>query len=134
LLAFGGWIFAFWTHGRVSFDASLLAVLACATVIEGIWRVPSSVRLGTNRHRPLATGFLCASLLGLGCSAVLAVSLGIVGMAWGMVIAQLAMCLITIPLTTPLIGMGNPAYLRAVAKPPLGELRAGWRMVRSRFA
>jgi len=133
LLAFGGWIFATWTHGRVSFDAALLAVLACATVIEGVWRVPSSVRLGTNRHRPLATGFLFSSLLGLASAAVLVFPAGIVGMAWGMVIAQLAMCLITIPLTTPLIGMGNAAYLRAVAHPPLGELRAGWRMIRSRI-
>ena len=133
LMAFGGWIFATWTHGRVSFDSGLLAVLACATVIEGVWRVPSSVRLGTNRHRPLATGFLCASLLGLASAAVLVFPAGIVGMAWGMVIAQLAMCFITIPLTTPLIGMGNAAYLRAVVRPPVGELRAGWLMIRSRF-
>jgi O-antigen/teichoic acid export membrane protein len=133
LLAFGGWIFATWTHGHVSFDSGLLAVLACATVIEGVWRVPSSVRLGTNRHRPLATGFLFSSLLGLACAAVLVLPAGIVGMAWGMVIAQLAMCLITIPLTTPLIGMGNAAYLRAVARPPVAELRAGWRMIRSRI-
>lgn len=133
LLALGSWIFAVWTHGRVSYDLGLFAVLSLATVIEGLWRVPSSVRLGTNRHRPLAIAFLGASLLGLTCAIAMTGSVGIVGMAWGMVAVQLVMVVITIPLTTPLIGTGNATFLRSLAKPPVAELRAGWRMVRGRL-
>ena len=130
LLLLGGWIFRIWTHDNLEFHHVLLSVLILATVVEGVWRVTSAVRLGTNRHQPLALGFLASSLLGLLCAGLLTSTLGMVGMAWGMVVAHLAMCLVTIPLTVPLIGWSTGGYLAAMLVPPVKEVQAGLRLVR----
>jgi O-antigen/teichoic acid export membrane protein len=123
LIVLGPTIFAVWTHHQISYSASLLFGLVAGTVAECLWRVASSVRLGTNRHRPLATGFLLCSLLGMAVAMLAGRFAGLAAMSYGIILTHLAMCLVTIPLTTPLIGMTIPGYLRAVVTPPLAELR-----------
>ena len=94
-----------------------------ASVFEALWSVLASARMGTNRHRPLAWGFLAVTLAGLAAGLFLtgAAGLELAGLAPAGV--ELAMCLIAIPLTAPLIGYRSGGLLAAVATPPVAECR-----------
>ncbi|PRX09057.1 UNVERIFIED_ORG: O-antigen/teichoic acid export membrane protein [Martelella mediterranea] len=124
LVLFGGHIFRYWTHGRIEFETSVFLLLLLASVLEGIWRIAATIRLGSNRHRPLVWGFAAFSAVGVGCAFVLGPLWGLAGMATAVVIPNLAMCVLTIGSTTSLLKMTVGSYLVNIAKPPLFEAKS----------
>lgn len=129
LMALGPWFFEVWTGGKILFLPILFATLLLATLFEALWSVSSTIRMGTNRHRPLAWSYLAVSLAGL----VLMLGLSQTGslslLSIGIVMAELMMTLIAIPITLSLVGLQKRSFLLGHCRPPIAELGALWRRV-----
>lgn len=133
LILFGETFFTYWTHGSIPFTETIFALLLMASVIEGIWNIAGSIRLGSNRHRPIVWGFLILSVLGLGLSALLGHLAGTIGIAFSLVLVNLAMCMFTIIVTSSLLDQSVGAYLANLVKPPISEVTGIARMIRRRL-
>lgn len=48
------WLLQIWTHGRIEFVPSLMALLLAYAAVSGIWHVPAVLLLATNQHVGLA--------------------------------------------------------------------------------
>ena len=120
--ATGEWIFYSWTRNEVAYDSVLFSILLLATLSETIWRTLSSVRMGTNRHRPLVWGYLFLTLSGLLMASVLVASFGLAGVAFATMLVDAGMCALTILVTLPLINLSARAYLAGLLRPPLAEI------------
>ncbi|MBB4122697.1 lipopolysaccharide biosynthesis protein [Martelella radicis] len=124
LVLFGGAIFRYWTHGRIAFESSVFLLLLLASVLEGIWRIAATVRLGSNKHRPLVWGFAAFSAVGVASAFLLGPHWGLAGMAVAVIIPNLAMCVLTIITTSSLLDFSVGYYLVSIAKPPIFEAKS----------
>ena len=125
----GPWFFGLWTGSKILFMPLLFAILLLATVFEAMWSVASTIRMGTNRHRPLAWSYLAISLLGLGLMIWLSKTGSLAMVALGVVTTELAMVLIAIPITVSLVDLQKRNFLLAHFRPPFSELGAIWRRI-----
>ena len=122
LFSTGPWIFLFWTHGQVSFNSALFATLLLAVVAESLWRVPASIRLGSNRHRPVAWGYLIFSASGLAIVAWLTNTIGLIGAGIGIFLIDIAMAFWTILTLRGIIDGCVSKYVRTLFRPPFCEI------------
>jgi O-antigen/teichoic acid export membrane protein len=122
LILVGSWIFEFWTNGNVKFNPTLLAILLAGVVAESLWRVSTAIRLGTNRHRPVAWGYLLASLLGISFMIFLANSYGLIGVAASVAFIDIAMSIIAIWTLREMISVSRKVYIKGLIHPPIKEL------------
>lgn len=123
LMLLGPWLFGIWTQGEVVFMPILFALLILATIFEGQWRVAAAPRLGSNRHRPLAWGYLATAIFGLVAMGVWGRSLGMIGM--GVVLAGMDMAMLSIALMANRSILGSQVLksLRETVRFPVAELR-----------
>ena len=132
LAALGHWIFATWTRGEIAFMPILFFPLLLSTVLEGIWRVPASVRFGTNKHRPLVWSYLTLSLVGIFVAYILAQNWGLEGVGYALVFIDGTMCVITLYFNRLLLGVGITTYLRSLLVPPVDDIRYVAEMLKNR--
>jgi O-antigen/teichoic acid export membrane protein len=132
LFILGSDIFQAWTDGKVQFVPSLFLVLICSTILEGIWRVASTLRLGSNRHRPLAWGYLILSILGVSAAYLIGSNYGLSEIAIPLVLIDLFMCILAIKVTVPLLDMTYGHYLIGMLTPPYHEVAAILRQLRKK--
>ncbi|MCB4457237.1 lipopolysaccharide biosynthesis protein [Leisingera sp. McT4-56] len=132
LMIAGPVIFSAWTHGQIGFLPFLFAPLLLATILEGIWRVPSAARLGTNQHRPLAWGFFLLSLFGTGAAFALSHQWGLIGAACALVLVHAGMCVLTLRCNQAVLGASMGQFIRDLTTPPILELRYVVRKLASR--
>lgn len=123
LVVFGKWIFEIWTHGNIEFSRVLFTILIMAAVVEGLWRIASTIRIGSNRHRPIAWGFLIFSCLGLWLAFGLGKVFGLDGIAFAMLITQVVTCIFVIWVTVKLLDMTSGSYVLNLMIPPVREIR-----------
>ncbi len=55
-----------WTHGRIEFDPSLMALLLAYAAVGGVWHVPRILLMATNQHIGIAGWSLAAGALSIG--------------------------------------------------------------------
>ncbi|MFC3200246.1 lipopolysaccharide biosynthesis protein [Alteromonas oceani] len=123
LMLIGGWIFEIWTHGEIVFYKELLIFLLLAVIAESLWRIPTSIRLGSNRHRPVAWGYLLFSILGLLLSYLLAPYYGLIGVVTGLVFIDVMMVVLAILTLRGIINIPIGKFLLNVVKPPIKEIK-----------
>ena len=127
-------VFSLWTGGEIGFSPTLLSLLVLASLAEALWSVIAAVRMGTNRHRPLAWSYVIMACLAV--LAMLAVSGNdaLLPVAAIVAVVDCVMALVSLRLTLGLLDMRAAAFLRALASPPAAELRAIARTVLRRAA
>ena len=124
LMIAGPGLFAVWTSGTVDFLPSLFLALILSTILEGIWRIGASIRLGTNQHRPVVWAYLGLSLIGLALAWFLAQGGELSGIALALVATDAVMCIWVVRVTAPLIDVSTQTYLRSILTLPTRELIA----------
>ena len=93
-------IIELWTLGRITFDQRLLDIFLLFLVFQAPWLSSSVFPAAFNRHKNLAVCFILSAVLGLGLALALVQPLGIVGVALGLLIADVLICGWFIPLDT----------------------------------
>ena len=124
LFVAGAATFTLWTGGNISFAPTLFAVLLGATLAEALWSVVATIRMGTNRHRPLAWSYLVVSCAGLLAMVWLAETSDLAAMASVLMVIELAMVAIALPMTLRLLDIDLGRFLVDLAKPPVSEVIA----------
>lgn len=122
LMAFGPWFFSIWTRHHIPFVAPLFLALLVGVVAEALWRVPASIPLGTNRHRPIAWGYLACSVAGLLISAPLGIVVGLPGVGIGASLIDVAMSVWATLMVSRMLGVTPGSYLRKLIVPPINEV------------
>lgn len=108
-------VFTLWTGGQLAFDPVLLHAFLALLVLQAPWTASSYVLLATNHHADLAKRQLVAGVLGLALGAWLATEYGPSGVLWGLLLAETALCGLTIPrAVVRLVGDSWPRYLAEV--------------------
>ncbi|WP_319518089.1 hypothetical protein [uncultured Martelella sp.] len=134
LMLFGGIFFRYWTHGRVDYVMPLFLLLLSASFLEGLWSIASSIRLGSNKHRPIVWGFFVISIVGIALAVLLGKIIGNLGVASSVVLSNLAMCVLTIRATTSLLKLSTRQYLGNLVTPPVDEIRKMGRFLKRKIA
>lgn len=93
LALFGPGIVEWWTGGTVVPSATLVALLAAAMLLNGLWVPLGNLMMAVNRQRLFSYAFLGLALANLAVVAVLAPSYGPVAAAIGAALLDLAMAL-----------------------------------------
>lgn len=128
----GGTIFAAWTHGAVTFSLPLLALLLAAGLLDGLWRITASYRLGSNAHRPLARGYFVLSLSGLALAWLALEPFGLRGAAAAAVLVEAGMLALAIRCNRQVPGLPPGAFLAAMLRFPAADLGLLLRLLRRR--
>ncbi|RJX16996.1 MAG: hypothetical protein C4575_14500 [Desulforudis sp.] len=89
-----------WTLGRIAFDQRLLDIFLLYLVLQAPWLASSVFPAAFNHHKNLAVCYILSAVLGLGLALVLVQHLGMVGVAFGLLIADILVCGWFIPLDT----------------------------------
>ncbi len=121
LFLLGPMVFRIWTHQQIDFLPTLFSVLLLTTILEGMWRVISSVRFGTNRHRPIAWGYLVFSVLGVSAAYLSGVTENLTMVAVPVILIDLAMVVLSVYVTVPILQISYRSYLSGLTVPPLHE-------------
>lgn len=122
LMTIGSWIFSIWTAGEILFHSELFIILLIAVIAEALWRIPTALRLGTNRHRPVAWGYLIFSAIGLLIASMLSENYGILGIAVGITIIDVAMMILAIWTLKGVVDITVSKFVLDLAKPPIKEI------------
>ena len=121
-LLFGSWAYALWTQGNISFDKDLLFILLIGVVAESLWQIVTAVRMGSNRHRPVAWGYLLFSIAGLVVAGFLAIDYGIFGVAIGVSLIDIGMMVLAILTLKGVVNITIREFVFRLAKPPIKEV------------
>ncbi|WP_303704775.1 polysaccharide biosynthesis C-terminal domain-containing protein [Celeribacter baekdonensis] len=133
LVLLGKVIFKTWTAGEITFSLPLFALLLLATVCEGLWRITSSIRLGTNRHQSLARGYFVISVFGIGLSYLFLQFYGLIGAAFALVLTEGSMFILALIANAKLLDIAPRNFLFAIIKPPKRELQILANRISRRF-
>lgn len=111
LLLFGPLIFHFWTHDRIAFDYSLMALLIVMSGCTQLGRISSHGLIGTNRMYGPSALMVPAALAAVALGALLTRQVGINGMVIGGILGEFAVAYIAIGALTRWLGQGPRAFL-----------------------
>lgn len=123
LFSLGRYIFELWTNGQIPFGEHLFGLLIAVTVFEAIWQGAATVRMGSNRHRPLAWGYITVSLAALLGAYFLGSYFEVSMVVIPIVGANILMCVLTILTTAPILNISSTYFLSFILLPPVAELR-----------
>ena len=115
LILFGTWLVALWTGGIIVPSVALVAALAVAMVLNGIWYPISNLMLAINEHGRFAYAFLALSIASVGATALLAGPLGALGAGLATVALHLPM-LFWVLVQARRLGLVDAESLRSAPK------------------
>lgn len=95
--------FSHWSMGKAPFRPDVLLPMLVVVIVNSLWTVSYVVPLSVNRHQRLTYTYLGATVLGLVASAVLGKLFGLPGVAWGLVLVDLAMVAVVLPISMRLL-------------------------------
>lgn len=123
LLFLGQYVFQAWTGGVIDFSSPLFTLLLIATILEGLWRVTASIRLGTNQHQLLARGYLIISILGIFLLYSLLNVFGLMGAACALILIESAMLVLVLKANSRLLEISPIHFLHTIARPPTQDVQ-----------
>jgi O-antigen/teichoic acid export membrane protein len=98
LAAFGAPFLAVWTHGQVTMEPVLFALLLCAALVYAAWGPALMVPYATNRHERIAIFYsLVYGFAAVGASALCIEWLGLVGAGVALLAAEIAVAAYVVP-------------------------------------
>lgn len=92
------WLLAIWTHGRIPFEPTLMALLLAYAAVAGFWHVPRVLLMATNKHIGLSGWSLAAGGLSVGLAWVLGQAWQINGVGAAMLLSETFIAIICIHL------------------------------------
>jgi O-antigen/teichoic acid export membrane protein len=123
LILLGSWIFSIWTQEKLIYNPELFIILLIAVIFESLWRVPTSIRLGSNRHKPVAWGYFFLSLIGLLLATYLSIDYGVEGVALGLCLVDFMMAGLAIWTLRGILDITVQNFIFSLIKPPIKELK-----------
>lgn len=100
------WLLAIWTHGRIPFEPTLMALLLAYAAIGGFWHVPRVLLMATNKHIGLSGWSLAAGVLSIALAWAL-------GQAWQVNGVGVAMLLSEAFIAVICVHLANRSFVEA---------------------
>jgi O-antigen/teichoic acid export membrane protein len=122
-LIFGNWVYNLWVQGNIDFNEQLLVIFLIGIIAESLWQIVTAVRMGSNRHRPVAWGYLTFSILGLVTASLLATNYGILGIAVGVTLIDIAMMILAVWTLRGIVDTSIRQFIFGLAVPPIKEIK-----------
>jgi O-antigen/teichoic acid export membrane protein len=130
LLFSGEWIVRVWTHGGVTFDATVFRILLVVIVANSLWYTSSVVPMAANRHERLALFYLVGAAGSLGIADMLLPHSGLSGAALALLFFELVTGLYTVRRSLSMLDDSFGEFARAIFTPPVfsaSQLRLAFR-------
>lgn len=89
-----------WTRNRINYDAQLMDALLVLLVLQALWTVSSIVLMAWNRNKLVALCYVLSNGLGLMVGFLMAGSMGLAGLVYGLCIADACVNGVFIPWST----------------------------------
>lgn len=118
LLAAGGPVYHLLTHGKVSYDPALFALLLLVVVCNSFWSASYITLVATNRHQKLALVYTLSTAFSLAIAAVLTPLLGLPGAALALLVIDVFMSAYVVTRSLELVEDTLPAFAKFVLTPP----------------
>lgn len=96
----GGEVVMLWTNGRIIYNARLMDVFLLLQVYQTLWMTTSVLLAASNNHRLLSVCYITSALAGLGLGYFLSQRFGLIGIVYGLLIADFVTCGWLIPWQT----------------------------------
>jgi O-antigen/teichoic acid export membrane protein len=126
LVIAGPWVYRVWTHSKIPPNMPLLYLLAALSLVSIMWSTSYVVPMAANKHQKQAVVYVAAIGLGLGFSAVGGLTLGLPGVAVGLIAGELALSSYVLRSALAMVDDTWGEFLAAVVAPPrLGSLVQG---------
>lgn len=100
------WLLAIWTHGRIPFEPTLMALLLAYAAVGGFWHVPRVLLMATNKHIGLSGWSLTAGVLSIALAWAL-------GQAWQVNGVGVAMLLSEVFIAAICVHLANRSFVEA---------------------
>ncbi len=100
------WLLAIWTHGRIPFEPTLMALLLAYAAVGGFWHVPRVLLMATNKHIGLSGWSLAAGVLSIALAWAL-------GQAWQVNGVGVAMLLSEAFIAAICVHLANRSFVEA---------------------
>ena len=107
------WLLRVWTHGAITFEASLMLLMLLYAAVAGIWHVPRVLLMATNLHTSLALWALLGGALSVVLAWLLGRATGIGGVAAAMLLGELLLAVSCALLAHRLLPMNRASALAA---------------------
>lgn len=118
----GEWIYTLWVQNKIDFNFTLILILIIGIVGESLWRIITSVRIGSNRHRPIALGYFIFTILGLLIAGYLSIDYGILGVAIGVTLVDVFMMFLAIFTIRGILNISILNFILNLIIPPIEEV------------
>ncbi len=119
----GGYIFEFWTAGKVIMDDNLFLVMLCASALQSLWTAAMVVLFATNQHSKVAIGFIFCNLFYLILSYFLLKYFGVVEMMLALAAGEATMLILILPSSLRFVGDSFKGFMSEVITLPLFLIR-----------
>lgn len=123
LLAFGPWIYSFFTHKSLPFDLPVMLLLLVASVVNVSWSTASATQVALNQHVRLTAVFLTVNVMALLAAIPLGLGMGLAGAALALLLAEAAMIALTLPRSLAILDYKLSDF-PGILSNPLGKLRS----------
>lgn len=92
------WLLALWTHGRIPFEPTLMALLLAYAAVGGFWHVPRVLLMSTNKHIGLSGWSLAAGALSVALAWALGQAWQVNGVGMAMLLSEAFIAVICVHL------------------------------------
>lgn len=125
MLAVGGPLYHLWTHGKLSYDPALFALLLLVVICNSFWSASYITLVAVNRHQKLALTYAISTALSLVVAAVLTPLLGLPGAALALLVIDVFMSAYVVRRSLALVEDTLPAFAKFILTPPRLSLPRG---------
>lgn len=122
LLLLSPWIFKVWTMGKMSVDPTIFGILLTVALLNGIWFSALSILAATDTHKKAAIVYLCAVTLSLPTSYYFANFMGLEGVAWAVLLAEVVVLFQVLSLALKQVDLSPLEFLRVAVAFPMEML------------
>lgn len=85
-------VVALWTNGQINYDARLMNAFLFLLILQTPWLVSSVMLASSNNHQLLSICYIVSAVAGLGLGYVMSRHFGLVGVVYGLLIADFLIC------------------------------------------
>jgi O-antigen/teichoic acid export membrane protein len=121
----GPYVWKLWTVGKIITDPTLLNIMMMQLLVSSLWFTSSVVPLAINKHQRLAKLLVCTAMLSLvlGWLSMTRTTLGLRGVAAGLVIADIITALYVVRASLKLLNDTVDAFWKSMLTLPRGGQR-----------
>jgi O-antigen/teichoic acid export membrane protein len=120
VLAFvGPWIYSVWTRNKAPLNVPMFEVLLAVVAVNSLWNCSYVVPMSVNRHQRIALEYLVVMTVGVAVTLGLGQNMGLLGIAISLLVSEVAMNVVTLKTSLPMVADTFLPFIRIVSQPPL---------------